>query len=263
MEIKDIESILVSKYNMNIELIEKSSESTDGNVYIISGVNTKCIVKVYDDFNHAKAMTKLCTYMNQIGLKAPSIIKNNKNEKVTNEGNYFIVCYTFVKGVKLKEAEFTNEIIANIAKYLRKLHGLKDNIFNLNNVPYKVDSNRKSALHFDVTKCNIFIDVDTDEICFIDFDDAKYGPSVCDVAIASTNLFMSKANGVDMNGMKLFIELYYEDDKKLKITEFPLIKDAAIKWLELIMDNPNFDTSTRAGLNNKLNIWRALELSTL
>ena len=30
------------------------------------------------------------------------------------------------------------------------------------------------------------------KISFIDFDDAKYGPSVCDVAIAISNLFFSK-----------------------------------------------------------------------
>ena len=48
-----------------------------------------------------------------------------------------------------------------------------------------------SILHFDVTKNNIFYN--DGKIYFIDFDDAKYEPVICDVAIAITNLFISKA----------------------------------------------------------------------
>ena len=63
--------------------------------------------------------------------------------------------------------------------------------------------------------------------------------------------------------MKLFIDSYYRDDKLLKEAELPIIKDAATKWLKSIMNNQNFDTSTKLGLDNKLNCWNEITLENL
>ena len=263
MDISKLKDVLFSKYDINAVSIDKSNESTDGNVFIVSEENgNKYVIKVYDNINHAKSMVELHTYISKIGLKAPSIINNNENDSVIEEGNCYIVCYSFVEGVKLKETDLSTRRIEDIAKYLIALHSIKENIFNLNEVPYRARENRQSLLHFDITKQNIFINQnDTqDEICFIDFDDAKFGPSVCDVAIAATNLFISKANGLDKDGMKLFINAYYQDNNELKEKELPLIKEAAINWLESIIDNPNFDTSTKSGLENKLSIWNDINI---
>ena len=262
MNDKELENIIKSKYCINASRIEKSDESTDGNVYIIKDENNnKYVIKVYIDLNHASSMVSLHTYVNGINLIAPSIISNNENSQITEYEGKYIVCYTFVDGVKLKEINLQSEIMIKIAEYLRKLHAIKDNRFNLKYVSFDVASDRKSVLHFDITKNNIF--VDDENICFIDFDDAKFGPSVCDVAIALTNLFISKANGIDIHGMKNFIDAYYQDDMILKEKEIPLIKDAAIKWLQSIIDNPNFDTSTRAGLENKLKCWNEINMYNL
>ena len=46
--------------------------------------------------------------------------------------------------------------IEQIAKYLRNLHELKNTEVNLKSVPFQINSNRMSILHFDVTKNNIF-----------------------------------------------------------------------------------------------------------
>mgnify|MGYP003308183202 CR=1 FL=1 len=48
---------------------------------------------------------------------------------------------------------------------------------------------RKSILHFDLTKGNVFYN---NKIEFIDFDDAKYGNSIYDVTILIGFLFISK-----------------------------------------------------------------------
>lgn len=264
MEKQEIENILNLKYNMHVSYIEKSEESTDGNVYIIFNTDkTKYVIKVYDNLKHAESMVSLHTYLNEIGLKAPEIIENNLGEKIVIHEDKYIVCYSFVEGVKLKRADFTDKRIENVALYLRKLHSINNNILNLKSVPYKVNLDRQSILHFDITKNNIFVNQDgneNDEICFIDFDDAKFGSSVCDVAIATTNLFMSKADGLNKEGMMNFIDSYYQEDNMLKKKELPYIKDAAIKWLKSIIDNPNFDTSTRVGLENKLSIWNQLDI---
>lgn len=267
MDNYNLEMILNSKYNIDVVCIEKNEESTDGNVYIMYDSNqTGYALKVYDNIKHAKIMTGIHTYVNQMGLKAPKIITNNSKEDFTIHEDIYIVCYSFAEGVKLKEVKLTDEIIKSIASYLKKLHTININEFNLEVVPYRIDSDRQSVLHFDITKHNIFVnqaDNKDNEICFIDFDDARFGPSVCDVAIALTNLFISKANGIDIHGMKSFIDAYYQDDKILKEKEIPLIKDVAIKWLQSIIDNPNFDTSTRAGLKNKLKCWKEINIYNL
>ena len=261
MEINEITAIVKSKYCIDVDSVEKSEESTDGNVYIISDKTAKkFVIKIYDNEKHAECMTKLYTYLEKRKINAPYIINNSDGYSITKYEDKYIVCYSFVKGEKLKYVDFSKERIENVAKYLRKLHKIKVNTFQLSEVPFKINSNRQSVLHFDITKHNIF--ANDDKICFIDFDDAKFGPSVCDVAIAITNLFISKATGIDEVGMELFINEYYGGDEELKEKELPIIKKAALEWLQSIIDNPNFDTSTRAGLQNKMSILGAVKIGT-
>ena len=265
MKSNDLIELIKTEYSLDIDLVEKSNESTDGNVYIISTINNelKFVVKIYTDIEHANTMTKLHSCLKKQGVLAPDVIKNNEGDLCTKvSNNVYVVCYSFIQGRKLKEVELTNYIIKDVACYLRRLHDIKNNRYNLKEIPFEINSNRHSVLHFDVTKNNIFLDVNNN-ICFIDFDDAKFGPSVCDIAIALTNLFISKANGIDTEGMKLFIDSYYRDDKLLKEAELPIIKDAATKWLKSIMNNQNFDTSTKLGLDNKLNCWNEITLENL
>ena len=257
MNDESIKSLIKNEYNFDVQYIEKSNESTDGNVYIIqtSNEDSKFVIKIYDDIEHAKSMIKLHTYLNENGLIVPDVIEN-KEGLLYSTFNYgycikYIVCYSFIKGIKLKEIDFNIDKINAVAEYLRKLHRIKVNKFNLKSVPFNIKSDRLSVIHFDITKNNIFIGED-DRICFIDFDDAKWGASVCDVAIAVANLFISKANGLDINGAKAFIDSYYKDNSLLKEKELPMIKETAIKWLNSIINNQNFDTSTRAGLQNKI-----------
>ena len=116
--------------------------------------------------------------------------------------------------------------------------------FNLDKI-YFCDYNncRLSLLHFDLTKDNIFCD--NDEIGFIDFDDSKYGPSVCDVAIAICLLFISKKRGADLEKIRLFLNAYYNEDSKLKEKEIVLMKKYAISWIDYLNDGHEFDTSTK------------------
>lgn len=133
-----------------------------------------------------------------------------------------------------------------IAKELRRFHTVTSNCneFNLPIVPFAADNNvRKSALHFDLTRNNIFKRADG-KISIIDFDDAKYGESVCDVAILIANLFFSKTRGIDLEGMKEFINQYYMNDLELKREEEHLIKNYALEWIKYILSGNEFDTST-------------------
>lgn len=247
MELKEF---LEKKYNIEINKIEKSKESTAGNVYILYTNNDKFVLKIYEDIEHTKSMVELHTLLEKNGIIVPKIIKNNTDELYTENSSKYYVLYSFLRGTQLyvhqKEGKYNKSLVEKIAINLRKIHDLTENKndINLKENPIKIenDLNRKSVVHFDITNHNIFID--EGKIGFIDFDDAKYGESVCDVAIAIGNLFFSKSRGVDLEGTKLFIDTYYGSDKKLKEKEEKYIKQYAIKWIEYILDNNQFDTST-------------------
>lgn len=251
-KINDLKKVICDKYNLNIVTIEKNDDSTDGNVYIISTTDDKFVVKVYDDLNHVKSMVDLHIDLKRNGIYVPEIIKNKSNENYTKLNNdNFIIVYSFLEGVQLGEKykDLPEDIIKKFAVELNKVHNTtcNSNIYKLKKLPFATNKNndRCSVLHFDLTRMNIFENENINVgIGFIDFDDAKYGASICDVAIASANLFFSKTRGADMKGFNLFIDSYYGENIELKVKELPYIKEFAIKWIDYIMDGNEFDTST-------------------
>lgn len=247
---KELTEILRERYNIEIEKIEKNEQSTDGNVYIAYSNKEKYAIKIYNEISHTKSMVKLYKKISELKLNTPIIIptKEDKYYEKILDTNYCVV-YSFVKGTQIgwnaKTGKLDNEIITSIAKSLRKFHNNTNiNEFDLPSVPFENNSKRQSALHFDLTRNNIFR-YNNDKIGFIDFDDAKYGASVCDIAILIANLFFSKTRGVDIQGMKRFIDEYYCNDIHLKNKEEPLIKDYAQRWINYILDGNEFDTSTK------------------
>ena len=241
MEIKDI---IEENYNIKVNEIVKSEESTDGNVYIIFSDDKKYVLKIYSDIKHTNSMISLHSFFEENEINVPKIIKCEENSFVESEGKYYVL-YSFMNGEQLYLGNTNdNTIIEKIAVELRKFHNAcsGENKFELKLVPFDEAIGRKSVVHFDITNHNIFID--DGNIGFIDFDDAKYGEAVCDVAIAVGNLFFSKTRGVNLEGVKRFIDAYYGSDKKLKEKESKFIKQYAIKWIDYILDNSQFDTST-------------------
>ena len=237
---------------LKIISIEKNEDSTDGNVYMVSTAKTKYVAKVYDDLKHAKSMIKFHSDLSDNGLYVPKILKNNKNEECTKliDGKH-IVIYSFLEGKEIGDVfkNIDEKIAAEIALQLKKIHEITrgPNKYELKDIPFNIGDNleRLSALHFDLTRCNIFYNKNGNcKIGFIDFDDAKYGPSICDVAITAANLFFSKSRGVDEKGLLAFINTYYDGQPALKVKELPFIKKTAIKWINHIMDGNEFDTST-------------------
>ena len=109
-------------------------------------------------------------------------------------------------------------------------------------ISFAENGNRKSLVHFDLTKNNIFIDANH-SIGIIDFDDAKYGESVCDIAILIANLFFSKTYGVDLEGINKLIDGYYLENIELKNRESPFIKKYALKWIEYTLRESKLDSS--------------------
>ena len=104
--------------------------------------------------------------------------------------------------------------------------------------------NRYSILHFDLTRRNIFYNENwQSQIGFIDFDDAKYGPTVVDVAIAISLLYFSKSRGVGIDGLSTFLSEYY-DNEIIRKSEMPHLKACALKWIDYIMNNNQCDSST-------------------
>ena len=247
---KELMRVLKEKYDLNIKKIKKNEQSTDNNVYEIYCSEKKYIVKIYDNIVHTESMVSLHNKLAMSKINIPKIIhtKDRKNyTKILEE--YYVVVYSFIDGKQIgwdgQTGKLDKETIISIAEELRKIHKVtsNDNEFNLPALPFENNNIRKSVLHFDLTRNNIF-KTSNQEISIIDFDDAKYGDSICDIAILSANLFFSKTRGVDLDGMKEFINQYYIDNLDLKSKEEPLIKKYALEWIKYILDGNEFDTST-------------------
>lgn len=245
----EMEKILKEKYNIIATKIDKNKQSTDGNVYIIYSKDKKYVTKVYNDLRHTKSIIDLYRKLELHEINTARIISNKEKngfEKILDK-NYLVV-YSYINGKQIgwnsKTGKIDKNIIISIATELRKVHKFTEkNEFNLNRIPFLNKEGRKSVLHFDLTKDNIFIDNDN-KINFIDFDDAKYGNSVCDIAILISNLFFSKTRGIDLEGMQVFIDEYYHNERELKEKEVPSIKEYALQWIDYILKENRFDTST-------------------
>lgn len=252
IKMKKLEDMLKRDYNLENITIEKSDESTDGNVYIIDSKNLKCVAKVYENIDHVKSMIQIHKDLIKNNMYVPKIITTLNGDDFTDMGNgKYVVIYSFLDGLQIgdKYKNIPSDVVCKIAKELKKFHDITsgNNKYNVKNIPFNVESNinRCSALHFDLTRSNIFCTNDDKcTIGFIDFDDAKYGKSICDVAIAIANMFFSKTRGADIEGLTTFINSYYEDDLDLKEKEMKYIKQYAITWINYVMDGNEFDSST-------------------
>jgi len=244
--------ILKENYLIDMLNIEKNDESTVGNVYIVKTKNDKYVLKIYDDINHTKSMISLHTNLSK-QIYIPEIIFNEANEGYTLlDNSKYVVVYSFLDGIQIgKLDKLDEEIVKKVALKVRQLHDLTSiNRHNLKEVPFykKYNLERKSLLHFDLTKGNIFYNK---EIGFIDFDDAKYGYSIYDVSILMCLLFFSKKRGVDKKNIDLFIDTYYDSDIELKNKEIKYIKEIAIDWINYTLENNEFNPSTEESFDVK------------
>lgn len=253
--VEELVKIVSDNYLIKVTKIEKSEESTVGNVYIIYSNSEKFVAKIYDDLNHTKSMIKLHSDLSD-KFHVPKILQSKNNtgyvELLTSK---YMVLYSFLEGIKIgkKFNELSEEITKKIALELRNLHELtrNKNKYNLKEVPFikSCDIERNSLLHFDLTKGNIFYN--ESKIGFIDFDDAKYGPSVCDVGILVALLFFSKKRGIDKNNLNVFIDTYYGKDLTLKLQEAKYIKELAINWIDYTLENNEFNPSITESFEEK------------
>lgn len=181
----NLKEILIKNYDKNIIEVLKNQDSTVGNVYMVYTDKKKYVIKIYDDFYLASSMINIHINLLKNGLYVPSIIKSKNNNNFVKFEEKYIVMYSFLDGIQIGEEfkKIPSNIIKKIAVELRKMHDLKLKDEHLSLAPFHKndDITRYSIVHFDLTKHNIFNN--NGKIGFIDFDDAKYGPSFCDVAI--------------------------------------------------------------------------------
>ena len=254
MNDNNLEETIKTNYEILINNITKNSDSTDGNVYLIESENSKYIFKIYNSLEHTQSMKKLHNFLNENNFYVPKIIPTKNKEYYIKYNDNYIVMYSFLEGIQLKNIIQTvdNKTISKLAKEIRRMHELTENLsLKLTTIDFNIgkEFNRKSILHFDLTKDNIFINKDI--IGFIDFDDAKFGPSVYDVAITISLLFLSKSRGAELDKVKIFIESYYGNDIQNKEIELPYIKNIALKWIDYILTKNSFDTSTNESFEVK------------
>ncbi len=262
-----IKRIIEQNYELkNIEITENKN-STDKNVYNILTSKKKYILKMYNNKEHTISMVKLLNELKNKDLYIPKIIENNHNEGYTQYDNEFFVIYSFLEGQELGDVfeNIPDDISIILARELRKFHDKCKELKNIGLKEVNLYNNkmRKSILHFDLTRNNIFYNKDNGKIGFIDFDDAKYGDTIIDVAILIANLYFSKTRGCHNEGVKKFIDEYYKDDIRTKNIELPLIKETAIKWIDYVLEKQEFDSSTISSLEARKKLIKEIEFEKM
>lgn len=169
-------------------------------LYIIKNLSNKYIMKLYDNEKHAISMVDIHKDLKSDGMNVSNIVLNKENigYSLLENGKYCVI-YSFLNGEEIGNLfkNISKDTSIRIAKEIKNIHKITsgNNKYNLPVLPFKVDGvfNRYSILHFDLTRRNIFYNENwQSQIGFIDFDDAKYGPTVVDVAIAISLLYFSK-----------------------------------------------------------------------
>ena len=253
MNIKIISEAIKNSYGI-VNRVVKNLKSTDGNVYDVFTQDGRYIVKIYNDLKHVNKMIRIVDMLNVNNIKVPNIITNLFNLKYISINNSYLVVYEFLNGKSIINDDITGlisrEIIIKIAKEVRKMHDLMIyNDIELEEINFNINLNRKSLLHFDLTKENILNN--NGNIEFIDFDDAKYGESVIDISILIALLFFSKKRGVDLKGIQLFIDSYYGYDIELKKLEIKFIKKCALNWIDYTLKNNDLGISINESFETK------------
>lgn len=246
----ELKKLIECYFDFEVKEIEKNPQSTVGNVYIVCSNSNKYVIKIYSDIEHIKAMVNLHKTLNDNNFYVPKIISNKLNEDYTKLfTNRYFVMYSFLDGHQIiwdkNKIKLTDKEIDLIAENIRKMHKITNNSeIGLPKLSFGLNIKRQSILHFDLTRNNIFIDNEKQKIGFIDFDDAKFGACVCDVSILIANLFFSKSKGVNLEGIRRFIDAYYLNDLQMKQEEVPKIKECALMWIDHVLDGNEFDSST-------------------
>lgn len=129
-----LKETLKKSYEIQINDITKNTDSTDGNVYFIKSQNSKYIFKIYKNIEHTESMIKLYNFLNENNFYVPKIIQTKNAEYYIEFNDKYIVMFSFLEGIQFKNIIKTanNNIISKLAKEIRKLHDLTENItFNL------------------------------------------------------------------------------------------------------------------------------------
>lgn len=93
-----LKNIIENYYNLKISNIEKNTESTDGNVYMIDCSNIKYIIKVYTDIKHVKSIIALHNYLNANKFYVPRIITTSKDSSYVSINDKYVVVFSFLIG---------------------------------------------------------------------------------------------------------------------------------------------------------------------
>ena len=142
MNDNNLEKILKESYEIQINNITKNSDSTDGNVYLIKSENCKYIFKIYNNLEHTQSMINLHNFLNENNLYVPRIIQTKNKEYYKKYNDKYIVMYSFLEGSQLKNIIQTvdNKTISKLAKEIRRLHDLTENVtFNLKYIDFNLD----------------------------------------------------------------------------------------------------------------------------
>jgi len=242
---------IIKKYSLGnsikCSLIEDGIENLN---YLISTPKEKFVLRIYNSkrsIEEIKKELEVLEYLDFEGIPIPEIQNNLDDSPITTFNNRYAVLFYFVGGEHPKWKPIEVALSKDIGIQVAKLHKVLQNFnkdfktkkmktFLINLLKkvreqedikkyekyiveiqskYRDESFRKSIIHGDISRENILIKGNKLN-SFLDFDDMHKGLLIWDVAIAVTQLFITKSFGIDWRGLDAFLEGY---NSILKLSE--------------------------------------------
>lgn len=198
-------------FNSKIEysLIKEGIENKN---YLILTEKKTYVLRIYSKkkFKEVNREIELLEYLSKNKIPLPKIFLNRLNQKITVVSGSCGVLFSFMEGEHPPWKPIKPSLARNIGIQLAKMHDalihFDENSFSRKKIR-NAKTLRKMIIHGDITRENILVKNNQLQ-AFLDFDDFHKDYLVRDVAIALTQLFVTKSFGIDWHGMCAFIGGY-------------------------------------------------------
>ena len=272
--------LLERNYGMkNPQICQLSSGATQTTMLVIDGSN-KLVLKAFHDSHAATLVAEFQDYLRNAGLGVPIIVKTTNEKLFLVNNTISIVLMEYVDGHGIGWADETEKLdhmlVSSITSMLAKMHlaalAFKNDdrflelIKGLRPMPLEVSVEgvniaelRTALIHGDLTRENIIVSSSYDSVTsFIDFGDTMYSYLAYDLAVLLTQVFVTKTWGMDIQGIKRFMEAYSKQNPLSPGEQKSLIAFMLLKNNSLI-DEVNQSDDIVRGADNAQSIKRSAQ----
>ncbi len=196
-----IVQLVLRQYGISASAIKRLNRGPDA-VFKVTAGKRDYVLRFAKTSKTLRAQGVLLAALTGHSAPVPAVIPTKAGKLFTVDQNCSALLLSYVQGEPLG-LRISTPVAKAVGKSLGMLHRALSAIGGSSNAP---NSLRRATIHADITREN---SIRTQGgIVFIDFGDAHSATVVQDLAIASTQLFITRTNGLDLKGLTVFLGAY-------------------------------------------------------